>query len=156
MKDSLCAHCIHCGEVKYDRFMCDNSGYFENKSINDGCKNFENDVDQFNDNIEKAKEPVITKEKWLKLYDYISDKINECVNGLRDTYENGTCLPYTHDLRGERQAFISIQTLMLYMPPTESLYGDAWHELEKAITLAADRGKPVEKRVCEHIMVKMI
>lgn len=61
MKDSLCAHCLSCGEVKYGGFMCDNSGYLENKSVNEGCKNFENDADQFNDNVKKAKEPVITE-----------------------------------------------------------------------------------------------
>ena len=155
MEQSLCAHCLNCGEIKYDGFFCDITGYLEDKSISEGCPNFKDDSDQFNDNIKKAKEPVITKEKWLKLYDYINDKINECINGLRDTYEQGTCLPYTHDLRGERQVLISIQTLMLNMPPTESLYGNAWGELEKAITLAADRGTPTEKRVSEHIMTKM-
>ena len=65
MEKSLCAHCIHCCEVKYGGFMCDNGGYLENKSVNDGCKYFENDVDKFNDNIKKAKESVITKKKWI-------------------------------------------------------------------------------------------
>lgn len=155
MDKSLCAHCIHCGEVKYGGFMCDIGGCLKNKSVYDGCKDYENDVDQFNDNIKKVKESVITKEKWLKLYDYIDVKINECINGLRYSYENETCLPYTQDFRGERQVLMSIQSLILNVSPTESLYDNAWKELKDAIILMADRGTPTEKRVCEHVMTKM-
>lgn len=44
MDNSLCAHCTHCDEVKYDGFMCDKTGYVENKEIEDDCKYFESDA----------------------------------------------------------------------------------------------------------------
>lgn len=43
MKQSLCAHCKNCEEVKYDGFMCDCTGYIEYKSVEDGCDNFKDD-----------------------------------------------------------------------------------------------------------------
>lgn len=43
MKQSLCAHCKNCEEVKYDGFLCDCMGYLDNKSLEDGCMMFEDD-----------------------------------------------------------------------------------------------------------------
>ncbi len=43
MKKSLCAHCMNCEEVKYDGFMCDCTGYIEDKTISTGCAMFEDD-----------------------------------------------------------------------------------------------------------------
>lgn len=44
MKDSKCAHCEHCNEVKYGGFFCDLTGYLEDKRIEDNCPNFEEDT----------------------------------------------------------------------------------------------------------------
>lgn len=43
MKKSLCAHCKNCEEVKYDGFMCDCTGYIEDKTTSTGCAMFEDD-----------------------------------------------------------------------------------------------------------------
>lgn len=43
MNESLCAHCKNCEEVKYDGFLCDCTGYIEDKSVEDGCDNFKDD-----------------------------------------------------------------------------------------------------------------
>ena len=43
MKESLCAHCNNCGEVKYDGFLCDCTGYIENQTTSTGCDMFEDD-----------------------------------------------------------------------------------------------------------------
>lgn len=43
MKESLCAHCKNCEEIKYDGFFCDCTGYIEDKSVEDGCAMFEDD-----------------------------------------------------------------------------------------------------------------
>lgn len=65
MNNSLCAHCVHCDEIKYDGFMCDNTGYLENKSVCEGCKDFRPDT--FTGLVKKcdnAKLKQITE--WLK------------------------------------------------------------------------------------------
>lgn len=43
MKESLCAHCKNCKEVKYDGFLCDCTGYIEDKTTSTGCAMFEDD-----------------------------------------------------------------------------------------------------------------
>lgn len=43
MNKSLCAHCKNCEEVKYDGFMCDCTGYIEDKTTLTGCDMFEDD-----------------------------------------------------------------------------------------------------------------
>lgn len=43
MRDSLCAHCANCEEIKYDGFMCDKTGYIEDMQIDETCKYFEPD-----------------------------------------------------------------------------------------------------------------
>ena len=43
MNESLCAHCKNCEEVKYDGFMCDCTGYIEDKTTSTGCAMFEDD-----------------------------------------------------------------------------------------------------------------
>lgn len=40
MNNCLCSHCANCGEVKYDGFLCDETGYLENKSVSEGCQFF--------------------------------------------------------------------------------------------------------------------
>ena len=43
MNKSLCAHCKNCEEVKYDGFLCDCTGYLEDKTTSTGCVMFEDD-----------------------------------------------------------------------------------------------------------------
>ena len=43
MKESLCAHCKNCVEVKYHGFLCDRTGYIEDKTTSTGCVMFEDD-----------------------------------------------------------------------------------------------------------------
>lgn len=43
MNESLCAHCKNCEEVKYDGFLCDCTGYIEDKTTSTGCVMFEDD-----------------------------------------------------------------------------------------------------------------
>jgi len=47
MKNSLCAHCLNCSEIKYDGFFCDETGYTESKDISDGCEMFKDDSVKF-------------------------------------------------------------------------------------------------------------
>lgn len=47
MKNSLCAHCLNCSEIKYDGFFCDETGYIESKDFSDGCKMFRDDSIEF-------------------------------------------------------------------------------------------------------------
>lgn len=44
MKDYKCALCANCGEIKYDGFFCDKTGYVECKLIEDECPDFEADA----------------------------------------------------------------------------------------------------------------
>lgn len=44
MKNSKCAHCVHCNEVKYGGFYCDKSGYIEDKRIDDKCRYYVDDT----------------------------------------------------------------------------------------------------------------
>lgn len=47
MINSLCAHCLNCEEVKYDGFFCNETGYIEDKYIEEGCENFKSDEIEF-------------------------------------------------------------------------------------------------------------
>lgn len=40
MIDILCSHCDNCGEVKYDGFLCDITGYLECKYTEEGCPHY--------------------------------------------------------------------------------------------------------------------
>ena len=155
MEKSLCAHCIHCCEVKYGGFMCDNGGYLENKSVNDGCKYFENDVDKFNDNIKKAKESVITKKKWLKLYDYIDVKINECVNVFRDRYNGVDISPYEHVENESRKVYFSIQSIMIELTSYPTTYQHAWSSLATKLTELGKSDNDTKNHVIDSVLSKM-
>lgn len=43
MEKSLCAHCANCCEVKYGGFLCDETGYIEDKTLSTGCVMFKDD-----------------------------------------------------------------------------------------------------------------
>lgn len=43
MLNILCSHCLNCGEVKYDGFYCDITGYLETKTTAEGCKDFKSE-----------------------------------------------------------------------------------------------------------------
>lgn len=43
MEKSLCAHCKNCEEIKYDGFLCDCTGYIEDKATSTVCSMFEDD-----------------------------------------------------------------------------------------------------------------
>lgn len=47
MINSLCAHCLNCQEIKYDGFLCDETGYIEDKDISEDCENFKSDESEF-------------------------------------------------------------------------------------------------------------
>lgn len=93
MEKSLCAHCLNCSEIRYDGFMCDCTGYIEDKSVHDTCDNFTCDAEQFNDNIKKATESVITeaiKERVASLSAIRADAetaMKTYSEGMKDVYK---------------------------------------------------------------------
>ena len=62
MDNSLCAHCQKCGEVKYDGFLCDETGYIESKTISTGCHHFIDDYKYFIDQIAAEFEKIQSNE----------------------------------------------------------------------------------------------
>ena len=155
MNNSLCAHCTNCCEVKYGGFMCDKGGYVENKSVNDGCQNFEDDSEQFKDSIEKAKEPVITKEKWLKLYDYVSDMISGCSRVLRDRYNGVDISSYERFENEARKVYFSIQSIMIELTSYPTTYQYAWKNLVIKLNEMSKSDDVVAERVVDFVLSKM-
>lgn len=39
----LCTHCKHCVDIKYNAFLCEETGYLERKPIEEGCEHYERD-----------------------------------------------------------------------------------------------------------------
>jgi len=72
MEESLCAHCKNCEEIKYDGFLCDVSGYIEDKSVEDGCDNFKDDGF---DRAKYQKKPYEDYDKLVKFRNNIIDAI---------------------------------------------------------------------------------
>lgn len=45
MKNNLCAHCLHAAQVAYGGFLCEETGYIENKILKECCKTFDPDAE---------------------------------------------------------------------------------------------------------------
>lgn len=164
MKDSLCAHCIHANEIANSgkSFECiarssDNGEYklCANRLISDGCEYFENDADQFNEALEDAKKFEITKDKWIKLYDYLSDMIIGINNVLRDRYNGVDISPYEYVEREARNAYFSIQSIMIELTSYPTTYPCAWRSL---VTKLVEFGKSDDdstKQAVDSVLSKM-
>lgn len=93
MKESLCAHCIHCCEIKYDGFMCDITGYLEDKTVldGDGCDAFEDDRVSFMDNFKVkhgAEKTKITLDMWIELFNYIEEMRHNSIEEISIALKN--------------------------------------------------------------------
>lgn len=169
MKNSLCAHCIHANEIanqgkafESKSFVCSyrssDNGEYEfcaNRRISDGCEYFENDADQFNKALEDAKKFEITKDKWVTLYDYLSDMIIGCSNVLRDRYNGVDISPYEYVEREARNAYFSIQSIMIELTSYPTTYPCAWRSL---VTKLVDFGKSDDdatKQAVDSVLSKM-
>ena len=86
MEKSLCAHCINCGEVKYDGFLCDMTGYTENKSVECGCHDFVSDSDVFAENVSKCvRPPKITFSMWTNMITWINSEQSRILTQINDS-----------------------------------------------------------------------
>ena len=83
MEESLCAHCKNCEEIKYDGFLCDISGYIEDKSVEDGCGNFKDDGF---DRAKYQKKPYEDYDKLVKFRNDVIDAIGIPNSGYTDDW----------------------------------------------------------------------
>ena len=94
MKNSLCAHCAHTDEVAYCGFLCNETGYCENKTVAEGCQAFEPDsIDELTRMIteellaayQSSAEFTVVKHGYLGKYDDCS-VCGAWVNGRYENY----------------------------------------------------------------------
>lgn len=164
MKDSLCAHCIHANKIANHgkSFECsarssDNGEYIfcANKRISDGCEYFENDADQFNKALEDAKKFEITKDKWIKLYDYLSDMIIGISNVLRYKYNGVDISDYEYVENEARKVYFSIQSIMIELTSYPTSYQYAWNRLANNLMELGKSDNDTTKHAVDSVLYKM-
>lgn len=151
MKESLCAHCINCEEVKYDGFMCDCTGYIEDKSVEDGCDNFKDDgfdrskkaLDQAIEDKVKTmyqKEPYEDYDKLVKFRNDVIDAIGISNAGYTDDWLDKFIDSQAVDIIRKAVNESTRKTSKHYMADliaTMTINGATKEELDRAIKYSA-------------------
>lgn len=145
MKKSLCAHCTHCCEIKYDGFMCDITGYLEDKTTldGDGCDAFEDDRVSFMDNFivkHGAEKPEITFDMWIELLEYIEDmrhdgmeEISIALKNRNKAYPNGHNIYECPSIDSDRARIHVCDVVYDMMTHLSVSYDATWKEIKNRL-----------------------
>lgn len=151
MKKSLCAHCRNCEEVKYDGFLCDCTGYIEDKRVEDGCANFKDDgfdrskkaLDQAIEDEVKTmyqKEPHDDYDKLVKFRNDVIDAIGISNSGYTDDWLDKFVDSQAVDIIRKAVNESTRKTSKHYMADliaTMTINGATKEELDRAIKYSA-------------------
>lgn len=159
MEQSLCAHCLNCGEIKYDGFFCDITGYLADKDTSEGCIHFKDDAEQFKKNVKTVNKGDIKVRHWLMLYDHVQNRLNDYSLEFRKIYENGKIEDSDAWILRARDLYLTVQTKMMNLTSYPTTYIYAWRELKEMLQeiqkIDDVTESDMERSLCTALTVKM-